>query len=1379
MRKFLLKRHRLALALLMLFAAFTQAKADDVSVSTLDGLKSAISSATAGSTITLTENITGVNEAITINKAITLNLNGKTISGTGGYYGTSTNTALLAFTANATITGNGKIEVVAESANEMYGIFANGASLTLESGTLDVTNNSTSTVKNTDGIFLGGNRTLNLQNFVVNVKAAQRVYGIYASATSKIDISGGSVSATAENQSAYGIHLRGTANISGGTVRAKATNSTAYGVWLYADSKNSTHGILNLSNDGNIKVSAPTTSVAIYVGNADTELSKATITGGTITAKATTGNADGIVSYGSVNVSGGTINSTSSGTSSYGIIADNGTATVSDSAVINSIGEEKATAGGVSAYNTAKVELMGGTISATTATESGSTALILNVAAGKDNSVPTAIISGGKYTVTGKRYAIANSLENTSQITISGGYFNVKNNIDKYINTTKAICAVVDTAYTNHGYAYQVATAVAQIGTTNYAKLVDAVDAAPTDGTQTTIKILGNIQGSGVKVEGGKNIVIDLGGYTYEVTNPTVGSKGTETNGFQLLKGSTVKFHNGTLKSSTAQILLQNYSDLTLDSVTVDGTNLAGIKYAVSNNFGSMTTTGNTTIKAASDGVAFDVYYGLSAAYDDGVKVNIGSGTTISGVVQYDKDPRVTTTDWTDKATIVVADDVDLSNITFENEGNSTVTPNVKTTSGSSLVVAKIGKEYYPSLEKAVTNAASYSTILILKAGTYSIPAIATSLTINGYNADGTVIINNVDKQTDNYQLTLSKLTFTSENALKFNAANGIYANNCTFNSPVEIDSSASYTFSYCTFNQNDDDEYSVLLNSGASFNKCTFVSKKGMAIKYNETTNTESKTTILNCAFTSDAGNTNAAVMLYVAGNSTVTSTITLSGINTVSNFAATASEIQTKADNGLWGVNATTSSTASIVKDGETYFPAPSTNVAEVDGTQYKYLGEAFDAVKDGGTVKFIADATTNLNKTLGTSGNTKSFTLDLGGQTVQIARIIANDNITITDSSEGKNGKLSFPSSSTALLRVNGNLTVENGTITSSGASPIYIGSTGNVSIKGGTISYTGTKSSTHAVSVRSGGKLSITGGLFSDNYAESYLADNYGFSETTIDGATWYEVVAQGVYYTTSESGDPVWLTGDNIEINDYNAPFYSFVVPNKLEGKTVTYTRDFQSTGNKCWFVPFDYITTENDPVTFYSIYAINAGSNSDLTSDGSWNIVVKSVDEVGDTIKANTPYIIKPKQTGKTTFTINNATLYPLGKDNSYGAISQGVVGGDTATIQGTYVLKTSSSTDYGWYTFTGTGFSYQDGTATNYVDPFRFYFVVKDKNGNISPKQAKSFQFSFSDDDVTGINNATIMNADDEVIYDLQGHRVVNPTKGIYIIGGKKVIIK
>ena len=59
-----------------------------------------------------------------------------------------------------------------------------------------------------------------------------------------------------------------------------------------------------------------------------------------------------------------------------------------------------------------------------------------------------------------------------------------------------------------------------------------------------------------------------------------------------------------------------------------------------------------------------------------------------------------------------------------------------------------------------------------------------------------------------------------------------------------------------------------------------------------------------------------------------------------------------------------------------------------------------------------------------------------------------------------------------------------------------------------------------------------------------------------------------------------------------------------------------------------------------------------------------------------------------------------------------------------------------------------------------------------------VIPSAARELTIDFGD--ATGIEN--IINAveqNDGVVYDLQGRRVANPTKGIYIVNGKKVVIK
>lgn len=181
-------------------------------------------------------------------------------------------------------------------------------------------------------------------------------------------------------------------------------------------------------------------------------------------------------------------------------------------------------------------------------------------------------------------------------------------------------------------------TGVAKIGDKTYPTLADAV--ADVGLTPVTITLLADATGDGIKVEAPKNITFDLGGHTYNVDGTTVGSSGTETNGFQLQKGSAVTFKNGTITSDKAKILIQNYSDLTLENVVLDGRNLDDARpYTLSLNNGNVNITGNTSILAkANGGVAFDLYYWPKNGYSGGVQVTVNTTGTISGPIELSQD---------------------------------------------------------------------------------------------------------------------------------------------------------------------------------------------------------------------------------------------------------------------------------------------------------------------------------------------------------------------------------------------------------------------------------------------------------------------------------------------------------------------------------------------------------------------------------------------------------------------------------------------------------------------------------------------------------------------------------------------------------------------
>lgn len=178
---------------------------------------------------------------------------------------------------------------------------------------------------------------------------------------------------------------------------------------------------------------------------------------------------------------------------------------------------------------------------------------------------------------------------------------------------------------------------VAAVGNQGYQTLAEAINAAK-DGD--TVKLLQSAAGGGVVFGNtpARKLTIDLGENTYTVTNPTVGSPGTETNGFQLLKGNTITFINGTVKAgSAAKILFQNYCDLTLKNVTMDCRQSSQCQYVVSNNHGD-TVIEDSKIYAAEGQMAFDVFYWPQNGYGDGVSVTVKGSSEIIGTVEYSSD---------------------------------------------------------------------------------------------------------------------------------------------------------------------------------------------------------------------------------------------------------------------------------------------------------------------------------------------------------------------------------------------------------------------------------------------------------------------------------------------------------------------------------------------------------------------------------------------------------------------------------------------------------------------------------------------------------------------------------------------------------------------
>ena len=141
-------------------------------------------------------------------------------------------------------------------------------------------------------------------------------------------------------------------------------------------------------------------------------------------------------------------------------------------------------------------------------------------------------------------------------------------------------------------------------------------------------------------------------------------------------------------------------------------------------------------------------------------------------------------------------------------------------------------------------------------------------------------------------------------------------------------------------------------------------------------------------------------------------------------------------------------------------------------------------------------------------------------------------------------------------------------------------------------------------------------------------------------------------------------------------------------------------------------------------------------------------------------IAANSPVLV----TAEGGYTGSNVTIPVVNNGATY--TNGELVGTYTAmtAVEGSYVLQNHTSGE-------GVAF-YLVGSTQPMVNPFRAY--IKSQGSN-----ARTLHVVF-DDEAQGITNLNDINDNlNGEVYDLQGRRVAQPTKGLYIVNGRKTVIK
>ncbi|MBO5466306.1 MAG: hypothetical protein J6A02_02555 [Prevotella sp.] len=255
------------------------------------------------------------------------------------------------------------------------------------------------------------------------------------------------------------------------------------------------------------------------------------------------------------------------------------------------------------------------------------------------------------------------------------------------------------------------------------------------------------------------------------------------------------------------------------------------------------------------------------------------------------------------------------------------------------------------------------------------------------------------------------------------------------------------------------------------------------------------------------------------------------------------------------------------------------------------------------------------------------------------------------------------------------------------------------------------------------------------------------------------------------FMTGEAGNYVLTLNNNVNIVITDVVLKKAVKEELVIDEAATYTPadkyadvTLKRTLIEGWnglVLPFD-MTVEDVKTTF------NASAVKAFSSIANGENAVTLGFEDATKVSAGQPVMIKA--TAGSEYTIENVLL------SADAALKTVAKEDGTAKFVFTGTYAPTTLTDVSFVLINGTKYYYHEaGTTETSAKAFRGYFVDESTEASA----AKSVIFDFNE--ATGIENvnAAINNADNGAVYDLQGRRVVKPSKGIYVANGKKVVIK
>jgi hypothetical protein len=368
-------------------------------------------------------------------------------------------------------------------------------------------------------------------------------------------------------------------------------------------------------------------------------------------------------------------------------------------------------------------------------------------------------------------------------------------------------------------------------------------------------------------------------------------------------------------------------------------------------------------------------------------------------------------------------------------------------------------------------------------------------------------------------------------------------------------------------------------------------------------------------------------------------------------------------------------------------------------------------------------------------------------------------------------------------------NGTMTINGGSFTCNGlegvtahALVVWDGST--TTINNGTFdgkdNYNGFN-----VCAEAGANVEIKGGEFRNVHSGSL----YGEGTITVSAGTFFDKIDDarcvvGYQAVANENGTyTVEYTGKRAEVTIVDGE--EFVNANELSVGKLTYKRELWN--DLLWnplYVPFEIPVSELTAMGLEVAYFNDVHSYDDDKNGSIDRMTMEAIKLTSGKLVANHPYMFRRVDNNSVTemnLELENVKLYSSNKDAQISISCSSAY--TSFEINGTY--NTMTAEELGNRLIIDENGNWTPMDPQYNLNPFRLHLEIKQKNGSpvvIEEAAKRSIGIRLvgeeNEDGTTTIYDVNAENGED-MIYDLSGRRVLETEKGIYIINGKKVLVK